>query len=93
MKVDKSKWVSCTLDSVCDIQFGTRIVKKQTEAGQYYVYGGGGATFTTKSYKRENQTIDSSRGLVSSKNASKSLFFKIACILRYSLYNSLCNLA
>lgn len=39
MKVDKSKWVSCTLDSVCDIQFGTRIVKKQTEAGQYYVYG------------------------------------------------------
>ena len=40
MKVDKSKWVSCTLDSVCDIQFGTRIVKKQTEAGQYYVYGG-----------------------------------------------------
>ena len=30
MKVDKSKWVSCTLDSVCDIQFGTRIVKKQT---------------------------------------------------------------
>lgn len=44
MKVDKSKWVSCTLDSVCDIQFGTRIVKKQTEAGQYYVYGGGGAT-------------------------------------------------
>ena len=54
MKVDKSKWVSCTLDSVCDIQFGTRIVKKQTEAGQYYVYGGGGATFTTKSYNREN---------------------------------------
>ena len=54
MKVDKSKWVSCTLDSVCDIQFGTRIVKKQTEAGQYYVYGGGGATFTTKSYNRES---------------------------------------
>lgn len=42
------------MDSVCNIQFGTRIVKKQTEAGQYYVYGGGGATFTTKSYNREN---------------------------------------
>ena len=28
--------------------------KKQTEAGQYYVYGGGGATFTTKSYNRES---------------------------------------
>lgn len=54
MRVDKLKWTSCTLDSVCDIQFGTRIVKKQTEAGQYYVYGGGGATFTTKSYNREN---------------------------------------
>lgn len=54
MRVDKSKWTSCTLDSVCEIQFGTRIVKKQTEAGQYYVYGGGGATFTTKSYNREN---------------------------------------
>lgn len=54
MRVDKSKWTSCTLDSVCDIQFGTRIVKKQTEAGQYYVYGRGGATFTTKSYNREN---------------------------------------
>ena len=54
MKVDKSKWVSCTLDSVCDIQFVTRIVKKQTESGQYYVYGGGGATFTTKSYNRES---------------------------------------
>lgn len=31
--MDKSKWVSCTLDSVCDIQFGTRIVKNRQKPG------------------------------------------------------------
>ena len=57
MKVDKTKWGKSTILNCCDIQLGTRIVKKQTIEGCFPVYGGGGATFTTNTYNRENAIL------------------------------------
>jgi type I restriction enzyme M protein len=45
------------LEDVCDINFGTRIVKSNNEEGEYPVYGSGRDTFTTKSYNREGYNI------------------------------------
>lgn len=57
MKVDKTKWEKKALGNCCKIQLGTRIVKKQTIEGCFPVYGGGGATFTTNEYNRENAIL------------------------------------
>lgn len=54
MRVDKTKWKSGTIDEYCIIQLGTRIVRKDVDEGEFPVYGGGGATFTTSTYNREN---------------------------------------
>lgn len=56
-----------TLGEVCDIEFGTRIVKSKCEKGEYYVYGGGDKTFTTNSYNREGFNIIISRFALSSE--------------------------
>ena len=50
-----------TLGEVCEIEFGTRIVKSKCEKGEYNVYGGGDASFTTNSYNREGFNILISR--------------------------------
>ena len=50
-------WEKKRLGDVCKINFGNRIVAKDTKPGPYYVYGGGGATFTTMDYNRENCMI------------------------------------
>lgn len=57
MRVDKTKWEKSSISNCCNIQLGTRIVKKQTENGRFPVYGGGGATFTTNTYNRENAIL------------------------------------
>ncbi|MDE6534986.1 MAG: restriction endonuclease subunit S [Muribaculaceae bacterium] len=50
-------WPKKRLGDICQINFGKRIVAKDTQPGPYYVYGGGGATFTTMNYNRENCMI------------------------------------
>ena len=55
--MDKTKWVNSNIVDSCDIQLGTRIVKKYAEEGCFPVYGGGGATFTTNTYNRENAIL------------------------------------
>lgn len=45
------------LKDVCNITFGTRIVKNKSERGKYPVYGGGSATFTTNTYNREGYNV------------------------------------
>ena len=57
MRVDKTKWKSGTIDEYCIIQLGTRIVRKDVDKGEFPVYGGGGATFTTSTYNRENAIL------------------------------------
>lgn len=50
-------WEKNKLGDICQINFGKRIVAKDTLSGPYYVYGGGGATFSTMDYNRENCMI------------------------------------
>jgi type I restriction-modification system DNA methylase subunit len=51
-----------TLDEVCELQNGKRIVKGQVETGEYPVLGGGGITsFYTNEYSREGKTCKISR--------------------------------
>ena len=50
-------WVTAPLEDVCDIEYGTRVVKKRDAGILYPVYGGGGATFFVDRYNREDCTI------------------------------------
>lgn len=45
------------LDEICEINFGTRIVKKDNIDGEYPVYGSGRDTFTTNTFNREGFNI------------------------------------
>ena len=46
-----------TLGEVCDIDYGTRIVKKQNNTGEFPVYGSGRPMFTTDKYNRDGYNI------------------------------------
>jgi restriction endonuclease S subunit len=46
-----------TLGEVCDIEYGTRIVRKNNTEGVYPVYGSGRETFTTTTYNRKGFNI------------------------------------
>ena len=54
---------SLRLDSIANIEYGTRIVKKNAEGTIYPVYGGGGETFRTNDYNRENRFVISRFGM------------------------------
>ena len=45
------------LDELCDIDYGTRIVKKNNTEGEYPVFGSGRQMFTTNSYNRDGFNI------------------------------------
>jgi type I restriction enzyme S subunit len=46
-----------TLDEVCSIDYGTRIVRKNNAEGEYPVYGSGRAMFSTETFNREGFNI------------------------------------
>ena len=50
----KEGWTYRTLEEVCNINYGTRVVQKKDKGTTYYVYGGGGATFMIDRYNRED---------------------------------------
>ncbi len=52
-----SKWEWKKLKDVCEIEFGTRVVRKKDGGSIYPVYGGGGATFKMDSFNREDCLI------------------------------------
>jgi type I restriction-modification system DNA methylase subunit len=49
------------LDVICDIKFGTRIIKKNSTDGSIPVYGGGDITFYTNTNNRNENTLIVSR--------------------------------
>ena len=53
----KHPWPMVRLGDVCTIEFGTRVRRKDSQGGDYPVYGGGGATFCWSTYNREDQCI------------------------------------
>lgn len=59
----QSKYPLDKLENICQVQYGTRITKKDTIGDKYPVYGGGGETFRCDEYNRENQYIISRFGM------------------------------
>ena len=51
------KWEVVELDEVINLDFGTRITKKNDEGSMYPVYGGGGESFRTDSFNREDEMV------------------------------------
>ncbi|MDD5405507.1 MAG: restriction endonuclease subunit S [Sulfurovaceae bacterium] len=59
----ESKWQLKKLGEVSMIDYGTRIVKKTAQGSVYPVYGGGGETFKSNDYNREDVFIISRFGM------------------------------
>lgn len=59
----ESKWESKTLKQICNVEYGTRIVKKNNTGNEYPVYGGGGETFRTNSFNRSSCYVISRFGM------------------------------
>ncbi|MBE6396660.1 MAG: restriction endonuclease subunit S [Lentisphaerae bacterium] len=53
----KSGWVTKKLGDVCEINYGTRVRRKDSRSDNYPVYGGGGETFRWETFNRENQCV------------------------------------
>lgn len=62
VKID-AKWDVKSFFDVIDIEYGTRIIKKNTNGSLYPVYGGGGETFTSDNFNRENRVVISRFGM------------------------------
>lgn len=74
IKYDKLKFIE--LNKLCDISYGERIVKKDSNEGIYPVYGGGDITFYTDKYNREGTNVLISRfGM--SQNCTRKITGKI----------------
>lgn len=48
---------SVSLDSICNVEYGTRVVQKRDGGSIYPVYGGGGATFKMDVFNRQNRLV------------------------------------
>lgn len=52
-----SDWIVDQLSAICEIEYGTRVVRKKDAGTKFPVYGGGGATFSMDTYNRENRMV------------------------------------
>lgn len=59
----KQGWTYKKLGEVCNIDFGTRVVRSRDAGSVYPVYGGGGATFKMDTYNREDCMVISRFGM------------------------------
>ena len=50
-------WIECTMQEACNIEYGTRITRRQHAGTLYPVYGGGGETFRTDTFNREDKIV------------------------------------
>jgi len=67
LKINLINYEIKTLGEVCEINYGTRITKKNNIEGDYDVYGGGDKTFKTNNYNREGFNIIIGRFAISKK--------------------------
>lgn len=52
-----SGWHTLPLDDVCNVEYGTRVVKKRDGGTEFPVYGGGGETFAMDTFNREDRVV------------------------------------
>lgn len=50
----RNDWKYSTIGESCNVNYGTRVVRKRDGGSIYDVYGGGGATFKMDTYNRED---------------------------------------
>ena len=50
-------WNSEIIDELCNVEYGTRVVRKYDSGTIYPVYGGGGKTFSIDTFNRENRLV------------------------------------
>ncbi len=50
-------WITTTIEELCNIEYGTRVVRKKDAGTIYPVYGGGGATFSMDIFNREDRMV------------------------------------
>ena len=53
----KQSWHSESIEDLCEVEYGTRVVRKRDAGTIYLVYGGGGATFSMDTYNREDRMV------------------------------------
>ena len=53
----KQGWHSESIEDLCEVEYGTRVVRKRDAGTIYPVYGGGGATFSMDIYNREDRIV------------------------------------
>jgi type I restriction enzyme S subunit len=46
-----------TIDELCNVEYGTRVVRKKDAGTIYPVYGGGGETFFLDTFNREDRVV------------------------------------
>jgi len=56
-KVLKTRFKIFRIEEIIDLEFGSRITKKEDEGTIYPVYGGGGESFRTNNYNREDELV------------------------------------
>ena len=56
-------WKSGEVSELCDVEYGTRVVRKQEKGTEYPVYGGGGETFRIDRFNREDRLVISRFGM------------------------------
>lgn len=54
---ENHKWKNVKISEIINLNFGTRITKKNNFGSKYPVYGGGGESFRTDEYNRENEMV------------------------------------
>jgi len=52
-----------SIDQICEVEYGTRVVQKRDAGFGFPVYGGGGATFQMDTHNRENRVVISRFGI------------------------------
>lgn len=50
-------FLESTIEEVCNVEYGTRVVRKRDAGTIYPVYGGGGETFFLDTFNRENRVV------------------------------------
>ena len=53
----RNGWTTAKLGEVCEVEYGTRVVRKRDAGTTYPVYGGGGATFAMDTFNREDRVV------------------------------------
>lgn len=53
----KQGWHSESIEDLCEVEYGTRVVRKRDAGTIYPVYGGGGATFSMDMHNRRDRMV------------------------------------